>query len=136
MSKPELVEEGTEICLDFNKLQAAIETSSEIIPAVAQDEGSKEVLMLGYVTREALEYAIEHKVASFWSTTRNELWVKGKTSGEYLDLKEVRVNCEQNSILYIVNPRSTGACHTKDKNGNFRRSCYYRKIENDKLAFC
>ncbi|MES0489167.1 MAG: phosphoribosyl-AMP cyclohydrolase [Leptospirales bacterium] len=136
MSAGSLIEEGTDIHLDFSKLKKAIENSGDIIPAVAQEEKTKEILMLGYVNRESLDYALENKVATFWSTSRNELWVKGKTSGEYLDLVETRVNCEQNSILYIVRLRSSGACHTKEKNGHFRLSCYYRKINQSKLEFC
>lgn len=136
MSAGSLIEEGTDIHLDFSKLKQAVENSGEIIPAVAQDVETKEILMLGYVNRESLEYAQQNRVATFWSTSRNELWVKGKTSGEFLDLVETRVNCEQNSILYLVRLRSTGACHTKEENGDFRLSCYYRKINKRKLEFC
>merc|ERR1712176_1260013 len=57
----------------------------------------------------------------------NELWAKGATSGDVLDLVEVRCNCEQNSLVYLVRPRRYGACHTK-KNGISRRSCYYRRL--------
>ena len=64
----------------------------------------------------------------FWSTSRNELWEKGKTSGETFDLVEVRVNCEQNSLLYIVRPRRGAICHTKNKAGQ-PRNCYYRRLD-------
>ena len=64
----------------------------------------------------------------FWSTSRNELWEKGKTSGETFDLVEVRVNCEQNSLLYIVRPRRGGICHTKNAKGE-PRNCYYRTLD-------
>ena len=75
-------------------------------------------------------------MATFWSTSRNELWIKGKTSGDYLELIEVRVNCEQNSLLYLVKPVGKGACHTKNEDGTPRRGCYYRVIgENNKLKF-
>ena len=70
-------------------------------------------------------------MATFWSTSRNELWIKGKTSGDYLEIVEVRVNCEQNSVLYRVRPKGQGACHTKDKDGVARSGCYYRIIEKD-----
>ena len=63
-----------------------------------------------------------------WSTSRNELWVKGATSGDTLDLDDVRINCEQNSLLFLVTPRRKGACHTKDSNGESRISCYYRRV--------
>lgn len=63
-----------------------------------------------------------------WSTSRNELWRKGETSGDVLDLVEVRVNCEQNALLYIVQPRKGGVCHTRDASGKTRESCYYRRL--------
>ncbi len=87
---------------------------------------------MGFVNEQALAYTLEHKVATLWSTSRNELWIKGATSGEYLDLVETRVNCEQNSILYLVKIRSQGACHTKDSKGTPRLGCFYRKIDQQK----
>ena len=78
----------------------------------------------------------KEKMATFWSTSRNELWIKGKTSGDYLEIVEICVNCEQNSILYRVIPKGKGACHTKDKNGRARTGCYYRTLTNKgKLEF-
>ena len=70
---------------------------------------------------------LETRTAVLWSTTRDELWHKGATSGDVLDLVEVRVNCEQNALLYRVRPRS-GVCHTRDADGTTRRACYYRRI--------
>ena len=71
-----------------------------------------------------------------WSTSRNTLWFKGETSGETFDLLEAYVNCEQNSLLYVVRPCRGGICHTKNKAGA-PRNCYYRKIDFDtqKLSF-
>ena len=71
-------------------------------------------------------------MATFWSSSRNELWIKGKTSGDYLEIVEVRVNCEQNSILYRVRPKGQGACHVKDEQGIARKGCYYRRALNNK----
>lgn len=122
------LEEGTELQLDFDKLKKVAGYGQPVIPAVVQDAVSKEVLLVGYVNRKALDYALENRVATFWSTSRNELWIKGATSGEYLDLLEARVNCEQNSILYLVNIRGKGACHTRHPNGTPRFGCYYRRI--------
>ena len=82
---------------------------------------------------QALKQAVETRTAVFWSTSRNELWEKGKTSGETFELVEVRVNCEQNSLLYIVRPRRGGICHTKNRQGA-PRNCYYRRINLDTLA--
>jgi phosphoribosyl-AMP cyclohydrolase len=70
-------------------------------------------------------------MATFWSTSRNELWIKGKTSGDFLEIIEICVNCEQNSLLYRVRPKGKGACHTKNLEGIPRSGCYYRSIKNN-----
>lgn len=124
-------EEGLELMLDFTKLSKIAATGSAVVPAVAQDAESGEVLIVGYANDLALKTALEEKKATFWSTSRNELWIKGKTSGDYLELLETRVNCEQNSILYRVRLAGSGSCHTRGKDGNSRLGCYYRKINED-----
>ena len=127
------LEEGDEIRLDFTKIRSIGKIDSNVIPVVVQDVKTLEVLIIAYVNDAALEYSIKHEIAAFWSTSRNELWVKGKTSGDWLDLVEIRINCEQNSLLYLVSPQKKGACHTEDQNGNKRKSCFYRRIKNGKL---
>ena len=129
MSNYEL-EEGGNLDLDFKKLQKIAQCGTDVLPAIAQNAETGEVLILGYVNELALNKAIELGMATFWSTSRNELWVKGKTSGDFLSLEEIRVNCEQNSLLYLVLPQGKGACHTKNKDGVARRGCYYRKISD------
>ncbi len=126
---PSLLEEGAELTLDFSKLQAIGRGDAAVIPVAVQDFDSKEVLIVAYANQEALAYTLAYGVAAFWSTSRNELWVKGATSGDTLELVDVRVNCEQNSLLYLVRPLGAGACHTKDADGKARASCYYRRIE-------
>ena len=115
----------------FTKLKKVANCGEDIIPAVAQDAESGEVLIVGYANQLALDTALKEKMATFWSTSRNELWIKGKTSGDYLELLEVCVNCEQNSILYKVTPAGKGACHTKNQEGIARAGCYYRRIKED-----
>ena len=132
-SKENPLEEGTELCLDFKKIRKVAACGQELVPVAAQDAETKEVLILAYTNQQAFDHTIQNGVAAFWSTSRNELWVKGATSGNFLDLAEVRVNCEQNSLLYLVRPRGKGACHTKDETGLPRRTCYYRKLKNGKL---
>ena len=129
MSNYEL-EEGGNLNLDFKKLQKIAQCGTDVLPAIAQNAETGEVLILGYVNELALNKALELGMATFWSTSRNELWVKGKTSGDFLSLEEIRVNCEQNSLLYLVLPQGKGACHTKNKDGVARRGCYYRKISD------
>jgi phosphoribosyl-AMP cyclohydrolase len=124
------LEEGRELRLDFDKLAKVAQTGVPVLPVVVQDARTREILIVAYANRQALDYSLEHGIAAFWSTSRNELWVKGATSGDSLRLVEVRVNCEQNSLLYLVEPLGKGACHTKDAAGNTRASCYYRRIDD------
>ncbi len=130
MSNPQL-EEGSQLSLDFTKLRKIASGREDVIPAVAQDAATGEVLILGYVNQLALGTALRERKAVFWSTSRNELWIKGLTSGDFLELVEVRVNCEQNSVLYRVRPAGQGACHTKGADGRSRSGCYYRRIRPD-----
>jgi len=122
-----VLEEGTTLTLDFAKLQKVAETKQAVVPAVLQHADTKEVLFIGYVNQFALQETQKTRRAVLWSTSRNELWRKGETSGDVLDLVEIRVNCEQNSLLYIVRPRKGGVCHTKDASGQTRVGCYYRR---------
>ena len=127
------LEEGSRLELDFGKVTSVAASGALVIPAVAQDIDSGRVLIVGYVNQQALKEAMNRKLAVFWSTSRNQLWIKGDTSGDFLELVEARVNCEQNSILYLVRPQGTGACHTRDASGNPRASCFYRAILDGKL---
>ena len=130
------LEEGLQLKIDFQKIKKVMTCGEDLVPVVVRDVLSKEVLVVAYANQLSLDYTLQNQVAAFWSSSRNELWIKGATSGEFLKLVEVRVNCEQNSLLYLVEITSLGACHTKEKNGNPRTSCYYRKINNNgELAF-
>ena len=132
----EELEHGEILELDFKKLRKVSSCEADVLPAIAQDADTREVLIVGYANQEAFDTALECGMATFWSTSRNELWIKGKTSGDYLELLEVRVNCEQNSLLYLVKPAGKGACHTKSTEGVARSGCYYRRIKPDgKLEF-
>jgi phosphoribosyl-AMP cyclohydrolase len=131
----ERLEEGNELLIDFEKLDQVAQCGEALVPVAVQDADTKEVLFVAYANETALRYALEHGVATFWSTSRNELWVKGATSGDTLQIAEVRVNCEQNSLLYLVRLLGEGACHTKCADGTSRRSCYYRRIKSGKLEF-
>lgn len=91
-------------CLDWEK-------TSGMIPVIAQDERSREVLMMGYSNREALEKTFETGKLTFFSRTRNALWTKGETSGHFLDVVKLRADCDRDTILAFVKPNG-GACHT------------------------
>ncbi|MDA0744934.1 MAG: phosphoribosyl-AMP cyclohydrolase [bacterium] len=128
----ERLEEGQELLLDFEKLRKVAASAEAVIPVAVQDVESKEILLIGYANRTALEHTLEQGMATFWSTSRNELWVKGATSGDVLEIVDVRVNCEQNSLLYLVRLKGQGACHTR-VDGVSRLGCYYRRIRGGSL---
>ena len=127
------LEEGSDCTLDFAKLAKVAGTGEPVLPVVVQDYDTREVLILAYANEAALQHTLENGVATFWSTSRNELWIKGATSGDTLELVEVRVNCDQNSLLYMVRPLGQGACHTRGSDGKYRPSCYYRRMAAGKL---
>ena len=121
------LEEGNQLQLDYSKIAKISAKCPDVIPVAVQNIDTKEVILVAYVNEQALKVAVATKTAVFWSTSRNELWEKGKTSGETYDLIEVFVNCEQNSVVYKVRPRKGGICHTKNCAGE-PRNCYYRKL--------
>jgi len=127
------IEEGSELRLDFDKLEKAVSQSKGIIPVAVQHADTHEVILIAYTNKIAFRRALETRTAIFWSTSRKELWEKGKTSGETFELIEARVNCEQNSLVYLVRPRRSNICHTKNRDGA-PRNCYYRRIDFDTLA--
>lgn len=128
------LEEGSAFALDFGKLAKVAACGQPLVPAAVQDAGTGEVMIIAYVNKLALEHTIKTGHATFWSTSRNELWEKGATSGDVLQIVEIRVNCEQNSLLYRVRRLGKGACHTKDASGRTRNSCFYRTLKNGSLV--
>ena len=129
------LEEGNDLQLDFSKLQKVAKTGLPVLPVVVQDADSRDVLVVAYANQEALEHTLKTGVATFWSTSRNELWIKGATSGDTLQIVDIRVNCEQNSLLYVVRMLGGGVCHTKDAEGRTRKTCYYRSLKEGRLTF-
>jgi len=121
------LEEGTTLTLDFTKLAKVAARCPDVIPVAVQHADTREVILVAYTNERALRLSLDTHTLVLWSTSRNELWEKGKTSGETFELIEVRVNCEQNSLLYLVRPRRGGICHTKNARGE-PRNCYYRRI--------
>jgi len=105
------------------------EDGKTLLPVVTQDCRTKEVLILSFINREAWEETLRSGYATYWSRSRNELWKKGLTSGDMLRVEEIRVNCEQNSFVFLVTPMGKGACHAKRENGGPHTSCYYRRLD-------
>jgi len=93
-----------------------------LIPAIAQDSSTKQVLMMAYMNRESLEKTIKEKKACYFSRSRNKLWTKGETSGNFQTVKEIFYDCDMDTLLLMVDQKGV-ACHT----GN--RSCFFRKWE-------
>lgn len=127
------LEEGLELQIDWEKLTKVGQTGSSVVPCAVQHAETQEVILVAYVNEKALAHSLDTGTATFWSTSRNELWIKGASSGHTFDLVEARVNCEQNSLLYVVRPRAGGICHTKNKAGE-PRNCYYRRIVKETKA--
>lgn len=98
-----------------------------LIPAVVQNVDTKEVLMVAYMNADTVKQTLETGRATFWSRSRGEVWVKGETSGNYMYVKEMRVDCDADCLVVLVTPAGA-ACHT----GN--RSCFFRKVESGKLT--
>ncbi len=122
MDKKQL-EEGSELSIDFEK-------RGGLIPAIVQDVKDGRVLMLAYVNAEAFETTLQKGMATFWSTSRNELWTKGETSGDFLKIVEILTDCDQDAIIYQVEPQGGGSCHTKNpETGKTRETCFYRKVD-------
>jgi len=94
-----------------------------LIPAVAQDYKTGEVLMVAYMNKTSLQKTLKTKKATYYSRSRKKLWVKGETSGNIQKVKEIRIDCDADCILMKIQQVGEGACHT----GN--RSCFYRKLK-------
>ena len=111
-------------------LQLQFDKRGGLLPVIVQDVRSKAILMLGYANKKAIEKSCTSGYATFWSTSRKSLWTKGETSGDRLKIEEIRVDCDQDAILYLVHMEGNGACHTQNSEGIARFSCFYRKIED------
>lgn len=97
-----------------------------LIPAVVQNCESNEVLMVAYMNAQSIQMTIDSGRATFFSRSRNELWVKGETSGNYIYVKEIRVDCDADCLLLLSEPAGA-ACHTGE------RTCFFRRVEGDAI---
>jgi phosphoribosyl-AMP cyclohydrolase len=126
------LEETTELTLDFGKIAKVANGSPDVIPVAVQHADTGEIILVAYTNELAFTTSLKTRSLVLWSTSRRELWEKGKTSGETFELLEAFVNCEQNSLVYRVRPRRGGICHTRNKAGS-PRNCYYRRINPESL---
>jgi phosphoribosyl-AMP cyclohydrolase len=105
-------------------MEPAFEKFSDgLVPVVVQDFKSKDVLKMAYVSKEAYEKTVETGLATYWSRSRKEIWVKGLTSGNTQNIKEIRIDCDRDTLLYVVEQIGGAACHEGYK------SCFFRKLE-------
>ena len=107
--------------LDFEK-------TGGLIPAIAQDAATGEILMLAYINREAWEKTLETGDAHYWSRSRQELWHKGGTSGNVQKIKDILVDCDDDTVVYKVEQIGGAACHTG------MRTCFYRRLVDGELV--
>ena len=109
------------IKLDFEK-------GDGLIPVIAQDAETNEVLMLAYMNKEAFEKTLKTGKATYFSRSRNMVWVKGETSGHFQTVKEILVDCDNDAIVLKIEQNGKGACH------NGYKGCFYRKVEGNNLV--
>jgi len=104
---------------DFSK-------NNGLVPCVVQDAESLEVLMLAYMNEESLEKTLKTGLATYWSRSRQQLWVKGETSGHYQHVQEILIDCDEDTLLLKVH-QDGAACHTG------KRSCFYRTLQGEEI---
>ena len=109
------------IQLDFTKLDG-------LVPAVAQDYKTGEILMVAFMNEEAFELTLKTGIVHYWSRSRKTLWKKGESSGNVQQVKEIRIDCDNDCVLLKINQIGDAACHTG------YRSCFYRVVEGDVLT--
>ena len=108
--------------LDFSKSEGGL------IPAIAQDYRTGEVLMLAYINEESWKRTLETGKATYWSRSRQKFWVKGESSGNVQLVKEILVDCDDDTVVFKIEQIGDAACHEG------YRSCFFRKVEGDELT--
>ncbi len=113
---------ATPIQFDESELDHVVFGQNGLVPAIVQDAGDGTVLMLAYMNRESLRRTLSSGRTCFWSRSRQEFWVKGETSGDRQWVREVRYDCDGDTLLVLVDQEGKGACHTGE------RSCFFRSF--------
>ena len=109
-------------------LDAAKFDADGLVAAIAQDDATGDVLMLAYMNRDTLRQTLETGVMTYWSRSRQKVWVKGETSGNTQRVKSAYVDCDGDALLFRIDQAGGAACHTG------HRSCFYRRVEDGALA--
>jgi phosphoribosyl-AMP cyclohydrolase len=110
-------------------IELAFAKGDGLLPAIVQDYQTGEVLMLAYINHLAWEKTLQTGKAHYWSRSRSSLWLKGETSGHVQIIKEILVDCDQDTVIYKVEQLGGAACHTG------YRSCFHRTVNGDQLVF-
>lgn len=95
-----------------------------LLPAIVQDYNTNEVLMVAYINEEAWQKTLTTGKAHYWSRSRNKIWLKGESSSHYQMIKEILVDCDEDTVIYKVEQLGDAACH------NGYRSCFFRRVED------
>jgi len=112
-------------CVNRAMVEPDFKKGGGLVPVIVQDYKTRDVLMLAYINIEAWKRTLDTGKATYWSRSRNTLWVKGETSGHFQIIREIRVDCDDDTVLFMVEQLGDVACHRG------YRSCFYRKITDD-----
>jgi len=108
--------------LDFSK------SNDGLIPAIAQDYKTGEILMLAYINEESWAETLKSGYATYWTRSRQKLWKKGESSGNLQEIKEILIDCDDDTVVFKINQIGDAACHTG------HRSCFFRKVDGDQVT--
>ena len=124
------LEETQELHLQFEK-------RGGLLPVAVQETSTGQVLMLATVNKEAFKISLKTRKATFYSTSRKEIWTKGLTSGNTLKIDIILIDCDQDALVYQVTLEKGGVCHSFNQKGENRKACFYRKInwQDNRLDF-
>ncbi len=120
-----MVQSETEPEIQLADLQPDFDKGKGLLPVITQEYGTNEVLMLAYMNKESFEETLKSGRATYFSRSREKLWKKGETSGNMQHIKEIRIDCDNDTILIKVEQKGGAACHLGYK------SCFFRKIDNN-----
>ncbi len=105
------------------KLNQLVYDSNGLIPTIAQERSTKEILMVAYSNKESIKKTLESRKAHFWSRSRNKIWMKGETSSNYLNVFQISTDCDNDTLIFEVELDGKSACHTGSK------TCFFKILE-------
>ena len=109
--------------LENIKLNQLVFNSDGLIPTIAQERSTREILMVAYSNQESLTLSLKNNKAYFWSRSKKKIWLKGETSGNILKLFNIYADCDNDTLIFEVDLEGSGACHTGAK------TCFFKKLE-------